>query len=151
MHEHFNAERQALLDKRKVLQKEFDQGILPRFLKETEEIRNGNWICEPLPDSLLDRRVEITGPVDRKMIINAMNSGANCFMADFEDSNSPTWENVMDGQINLRDLNSRNIDFEIKGKQYILNEKPAVLLVRPRGLHLNENIFLLMVSRHRVL
>lgn len=102
-------------------------------MKETEEIRNGNWICEPLPDSLLDRRVEITGPVDRKMIINAMNSGANCFMADFEDSNSPTWENVMDGQINLRDLNSRNIDFEIKGKQYILNEKPAVLLVRPEG------------------
>jgi malate synthase len=120
------------------LQKEFDQGILPRFLKETEEIRNGNWVCEPLPDSLLDRRVEITGPVDRKMIINAMNSGANCFMADFEDSNSPTWENVMDGQVNLRDLNNRNIDFEIKGKQYILNDRPAVLLVRPRGLHLNE-------------
>ncbi|AQX86032.1 malate synthase A [Elizabethkingia bruuniana] len=143
LHEHFNAERQALLDKRKVLQKEFDQGILPRFLKETEEIRNGNWVCEPLPDSLLDRRVEITGPVDRKMIINAMNSGANCFMADFEDSNSPTWENVMDGQVNLRDLNNRNIDFEIKGKQYVLNEKPAVLLVRPRGLHLNEKHILI--------
>ena len=102
-------------------------------MKETEEIRNGNWICEPLPDSLLDRRVEITGPVDRKMIINAMNSGANCFMADFEDSNSPTWENVMDGQINLRDLNSRNIDFEIKGKQYILNENLQFCWCAPEG------------------
>ncbi|AQX03798.1 malate synthase A [Elizabethkingia meningoseptica] len=143
LHERFNAARLLLLQKRKLQQESFDQGILPRFLDETKEVRQGDWVCSPLPKPLEDRRVEITGPVDRKMIVNAMNSGANCFMADFEDSNSPVWENVMDGQVNLRDLNERNIDFEINGKKYVLNEKIATLLVRPRGLHLNEKHILI--------
>ncbi|REC62968.1 malate synthase A [Chryseobacterium pennae] len=139
LHQNFNHKRAELLEERKKNQKEFDQGILPKFLKETEEIRNGNWVCAPLPEDLLDRRVEITGPVDRKMIINALNSGAFTFMADFEDSSSPTWENCIEGQINLTDAVNRTIDFvNEKGKAYQLNEKTAVLLVRPRGLHLPE-------------
>lgn len=139
LHQNFNQKRIDLLEARKKTQQEFDQGILPKFLPETKEIRNGNWVCAPLPEDLLDRRVEITGPVDRKMIINALNSGASTFMADFEDSNSPTWKNCMEGQINLSDAISRRIDFKNEqGKFYHLNEKTAVLLVRPRGLHLNE-------------
>lgn len=139
LHQNFNQKRVELLEERKKTQKEFDQGNLPKFLKETEEIRNGNWVCAPLPEDLLDRRVEITGPVDRKMIINALNSGALTFMADFEDSSSPTWENGMEGQINLSDAINRKIDFVNEaGKAYQLNEKTAVLLVRPRGLHLPE-------------
>lgn len=139
LHQNFNAKRLELLEERKKTQQEFDKGILPKFLSETEEIRNGNWICASLPEDLLDRRVEITGPVDRKMIINALNSGASTFMADFEDSNSPTWKNCMEGQINLSDAINRQIDFtNEQGKFYQLNEKTAVLLVRPRGLHLNE-------------
>ena len=139
LHQNFNPKRIKLLEDRKIRQKEFDEGILPKFLDETEEIRNGNWICAPLPEDLLDRRVEITGPVDRKMIINALNSGASTFMADFEDSNSPTWKNCIEGQLNLSDAVNRRIDFTTaQGKSYQLNEKTAVLLVRPRGLHLNE-------------
>lgn len=139
LHQNFNTRRLKLLDERKKVQQEFDKGDLPKFLKETEEIRNGNWICAPLPQDLLDRRVEITGPVDRKMIINALNSGASTFMADFEDSNSPTWNNCIQGQINLSDAINRKIDFQNEqGKTYQLNEKVAVLLVRPRGLHLSE-------------
>lgn len=139
LHQNFNQKRIDLLEARKKTQQEFDQGILPKFLPETKEIRNGNWVCAPLPEDLLDRRVEITGPVDRKMIINALNSGASTFMADFEDSNSPTWKNCMEGQINLSDAINRRIDFKNEqGKSYQLNEKTAVLLVRPRGLHLNE-------------
>ncbi|PKF74203.1 malate synthase A [Chryseobacterium sp. PMSZPI] len=139
LHQNFNRKRLALLEERKKTQREFDQGILPKFLQETEEVRNGNWVCAPLPEDLLDRRVEITGPVDRKMIINALNSGAKTFMADFEDSSSPTWENCIDGQINLSDAVNRTIDFvNEQGKTYQLNEKTAVLLVRPRGLHLQE-------------
>ncbi|MGG7551585.1 malate synthase A [Chryseobacterium arthrosphaerae] len=139
LHQNFNHKRLELLNERKKIQQKFDQGILPEFLKETEEIRNADWVCASLPEDLLDRRVEITGPVDRKMIINALNSGAFTFMADFEDSNSPTWANCMHGQINLSDAISRNIDFiNEKGKAYSLNEKTAVLLVRPRGLHLPE-------------
>ena len=139
LHQNFNPKRSELLEERKKTQQEFDQGILPKFLSETEEIRNGDWVCSPLPTDLLDRRVEITGPVDRKMIINALNSGASTFMADFEDSNSPTWNNCMEGQINLSDAINRKIDFTNgQGKSYALNEKRAVLLVRPRGLHLNE-------------
>ncbi|MCD1116187.1 malate synthase A [Chryseobacterium turcicum] len=139
LHQNFNPKRLELLEERKKTQQEFNQGILPRFLSETEKIRTGNWVCAPLPEDLLDRRVEITGPVDRKMIINALNSGASTFMADFEDSNSPTWKNCMEGQINLSDAISRQIDFtNEQGKSYRLNEKIAVLLVRPRGLHLNE-------------
>jgi len=103
-------------------------------------LRLGDWTVAPLPDDLLDRRVEITGPVDRKMIINALNSGASCFMADFEDANSPTWENCVEGQVNLRDANDRTIELrdEARGKHYTLNDEVAVLLVRPRGWHLLE-------------
>jgi malate synthase len=139
LHQNFNQKRIDLLKERKHTQQEFDKGILPKFLPETKEIRNANWVCSPLPEDLLDRRVEITGPVDRKMIINALNSGASTFMADFEDSNSPTWKNCMEGQMNLSDAINRRIDFtNEQGKSYQLNEKTAVLLVRPRGLHLNE-------------
>ncbi|MBB4806296.1 malate synthase [Chryseobacterium defluvii] len=139
LHQNFNSKRLELLEERKKSQQEFDKGNLPGFLPETEKIRNENWECAPLPPDLLDRRVEITGPVDRKMIINALNSGALTFMADFEDSNSPTWENCMQGQINLSDAITRTIDFtNEQGKSYRLNENTAVLLVRPRGLHLPE-------------
>ncbi len=109
-----------------------------RFLPETAAIRSGDWKCAPLPPSILDRRVEITGPVDRKMIINALNSGASVFMADFEDANSPTYGNCFDGQIHLRDAVRRTISFEQGGKQYALSGEPAVLFVRPRGFHLVE-------------
>ena len=139
LHLNFNNKRLELLDERKKTQEEFDKGILPHFLSETSEIRNSDWVCASLPKDLLDRRVEITGPVDRKMIINALNSGASTFMADFEDSNSPTWKNCIEGQINLADAIRRKIDFvNDHGKLYTLNDDVAVLLVRPRGLHLNE-------------
>ncbi|SHG60355.1 malate synthase A [Chryseobacterium vrystaatense] len=139
LHQNFNQTRLKLLEERKKMQTFFDQGILPEFLPETEEVRNGNWICASLPADLLDRRVEITGPVDRKMIINALNSGASTFMADFEDSSSPTWENCIQGQVNLADAVRRNVDFTAEnGKSYQLNETTAVLQVRPRGLHLPE-------------
>lgn len=139
LHENFNQRRLELLEDRKNVQKEFDNGILPTFPKETESIRKGSWKCAPIPEDILDRRVEITGPVDRKMIINALNSGANCFMADFEDSNSPTWDNNLEGQMNLTDAVKKTISFENEnGKKYELNDKTAVLFVRPRGLHLNE-------------
>ena len=143
LHENFNLRRLELLEDRKNIQKEFDNGILPTFPKETETIRKGSWKCAPIPEDILDRRVEITGPVDRKMIINALNSGANCFMADFEDSNSPTWDNNLEGQMNLTDAINKTISFENEdGKKYELNDKTAVLFVRPRGLHLNEkNIY----------
>jgi malate synthase len=127
------------LEERKKTQLKFDSGELPSFPSETIHIRNGEWTCSEIPEDLLDRRVEITGPVDRKMIVNALNSGANTFMADFEDSNSPTWENCMQGQINLTDAINRNIDFtNEQGKSYQLNNEIATLIVRPRGLHLSE-------------
>lgn len=139
LHQKFNARRLELLNSRKEKQDEFDQGKLPFFPQEIEEIRNENWVCNPLPNDLLDRRVEITGPVDRKMVINALNSGSSTFMADFEDSNAPTWQNCMEGQINLSDAINKSISFENEaGKKYQLGEKTAVLLVRPRGLHLDE-------------
>lgn len=139
LHRKFNSKRLELLENRRKVQEEFNNGILPSFPAETSEVRNGNWVCSPLPQDLLDRRVEITGPVDGKMVINALNSGSSTFMADFEDSNSPTWENCMDGQINLSDAITKTISFENEaGKIYQLNDKTAVLLVRPRGLHLNE-------------
>ncbi|WP_419870015.1 malate synthase A [Chryseobacterium sp. CT-SW4] len=139
LHQQFNSRRIELLNKRRQNQSKFDHGDLPSFPKETEGIRNGDWSCAELPEDLQDRRVEITGPVDRKMIINALNSGAQTFMADFEDSNSPTWKNCMEGQINLTDAVNRKIDFtNEQGKSYRLNEKTAVLLIRPRGLHLPE-------------
>jgi malate synthase len=136
----FNQTRKELLAKREVRQKEIDGGKLPDFLPETKEIREGDWKCAPQPADLQDRRVEITGPVDRKMVINALNSGAKMFMADFEDSNSPKWENNIEGQINLRDANLRTISYTnpSNGKEYKLNAEVATLLVRPRGWHLLE-------------
>ena len=144
LHEKFNQRRLELLENREIEQVFYDTGNLPSFPKETKNIREGNWVCADLPQDLLDRRVEITGPIDRKMVINALNSGAKTFMADFEDSNSPSIENNLGGQINLRDANNRTISFynDKKDKTYQLNENPAVLLVRPRGLHLNEKHFL---------
>jgi malate synthase len=136
----FNERRKALLEARMARQKRLDTGERPDFLKETKGIRESEWTVAPLPADLLGRRVEITGPVDRKMIINALNSGAKVFMADFEDSTTPTWENLMDGQINLRDAVRRTITFEDEktAKSYKLIEKPAVLFVRARGWHLEE-------------
>ena len=129
-----------LLALRAERKKRFDEGEKPDFLAETAEVRAGNWTVAPLPKDLLDRRVEITGPVDRKMIINALNSGAKVFMADFEDSNSPTWDNNIQGQLNLGDAIRREITYAAPetGKQYRLNDKTAVLMVRPRGWHLPE-------------
>ncbi len=139
LHRHFNKQRLALLQKRTERQAKLDNGTLPDFLTETKAIREGEWTVAPLPADLLDRRVEITGPVDRKMIINALNSGANVFMADFEDANSPTWQNTIEGQLNLRDAIKGTIEFTNEaGKVYRLNPKTAVLKVRPRGWHLNE-------------
>jgi malate synthase len=136
----FDARRKELLAARAERQKRLDAGQRPDFLPETREIRESEWTVAPLPKDLLDRRVEITGPVERKMIINALNSGAKVFMADFEDSTTPTWENVIEGQINLRDAVRRTITFSDAktGKDYKLIEKPAVLFVRPRGWHLEE-------------
>ena len=134
----FEATRQSLLAARAARQKEFDAGKLPDFLLETKHIRNGSWVVAGVPTDIQDRRVEITGPTDRKMVINALNCGANTFMADFEDANCPTWENMIEGQINLRDANLRTITFEQNGKLYKLNDKPAVLFPRPRGWHLDE-------------
>ena len=135
----FDARRQELLARRKVRQAEVDAGKLPDFLPETAEIRAAKWTAAPIPADLMDRRVEITGPVDRKMIINALNSGASMFMADLEDANSPIWGNNVDGQYNLRDAVNRAIDYTSpEGKIYKLNDKIATLLVRPRGWHLEE-------------
>ena len=134
----FNPRREELLRAREERKARLDAGELPDFLLETREIRESDWTVAPIPPDLLDRRVEITGPVDRKMIINALNSGANVFMADFEDANSPTWFNNIDGHVNLRDAVRRTISFDSGAKQYKLNEKTATLVVRPRGWHLVE-------------
>src|SRR5579859_7137892 len=140
LHRTFNARRKTLLDARHARQKRLDSGEKPNFLAETKNVRDAEWTVAPLPADILDRRVEITGPVDRKMIINALNSGAKVFMADFEDSNTPTWSNLIEGQINLRDAIRRTITFAdpASGKQYKLNEKTAVLFIRARGWHLEE-------------
>lgn len=140
LHEKFNADRLELLDRRVAQQTIFDNGKFPEFPIETKEIRDGNWVAGTIPHDLQDRRVEITGPVDRKMIINALNSGAKTFMADLEDSNSPTWKNAIEGQQNLIDANKKTISlFDTKrNKSYKLKDETSVLLVRPRGLHLNE-------------
>jgi malate synthase len=135
----FGARRGQALLARQDRQLRFDAGELPDFLPATKKIREENWTCAPIPKDLRDRRVEITGPTDRKMVINALNSGAKMFMADFEDANSPTWQNMVEGQINLRDAVRRTIAFRSpEGKDYKLNEQTAVLLVRPRGWHLDE-------------
>jgi len=134
----FGARREELLAAREARKQRLDAGELPDFLPETKEIRESDWTVAAIPADLRDRRVEITGPVDRKMIINALNSGANVFMADFEDSNAPTWANNLDGQRNLRDAVRRTISFSAGAKQYQLNDTVATLVVRPRGWHLVE-------------
>ncbi|TMU84802.1 malate synthase A [Bacillus sp. BHET2] len=134
----FGDRRRDLLHNREKQQERINGGELPHFLPETESIRQSEWRVSPIPQALQDRRVEITGPVDRKMVINALNSGAKCFMACFEDATSPTWTNLLEGQINLRDAVHQTIDFETNGKRYELNKEHAVLIVRPRGLHLEE-------------
>ncbi len=138
LHKEFNARRKELLAAREERKKRLDAGELPDFLPETREIRETDWTVAPIPPDLLDRRVEITGPVDRKMMINALNSGANVFMADFEDANAPTWANNIEGHVNLRDAVRRTITFDSGEKHYELNERTATLLVRPRGWHLLE-------------
>jgi len=140
LHRKFNAHRLHLLALRDQRQARFDAGALPDFLPETKSVRDGDWKVAPIPQDLLDRRVEITGPTDRKMVVNALNSGAKVFMADFEDANSPTWTNQIEGQINLKDRWANKIDFTepSTGREYKLAAKPAVLLVRPRGWHLPE-------------
>ena len=136
----FGARREALLARRREVQARLDAGERFDFLDETADVRAGGWKVAPLPADLLDRRVEITGPVDRKMVINALNSGANVFMADFEDASTPTWANMVEGQFNLADAVRRQIDYvdPTSGKSYKLNDKTAVLFVRPRGWHLLE-------------
>ena len=139
----FEPRRQELLKRRHLRQQQIDAGQMPDFLPETAHIRAAEWKVAPIPHDLLDRRVEITGPVDRKMIINALNSGANVFMADFEDSNSPTWQNNLEGQFNLRDAVEGTIGYvSPEGKRYELNPRVATLMVRPRGWHLVERHFL---------
>jgi malate synthase len=135
----FGARRTELLARRVARQVQFDAGELPAFLADTREIRDDDWTCDPVLPDIEDRRVEITGPVDRKMIINALNCGANVYMADFEDANTPLWSNNVQGQLNLRDAIRRRIDYvSPDGKAYRLNERTATLFVRPRGLHLPE-------------
>jgi malate synthase len=139
----FAERRESLLQMRVRRQAEIDAGKMPDFLPETENIRNSDWTISPEPADLQDRRVEITGPVERKMIINALNSGAKVFMADFEDAFAPTWEGTIQGQINVRDAINRTIEYlSPEGKSYKLNETIATLLVRPRGWHLVEKHFL---------
>ena len=134
----FNGRRRELLARREEVKRRLDEGWMPDFPVETRAIRESDWTVASIPADLLDRRVEITGPVDRKMIINALNSGANVFMADFEDSHAPSWANCIEGQINLRDAVRRTIEFSGGGKHYRLNEQTATLVVRPRGWHLEE-------------
>src|SRR5689334_18110710 len=139
----FEPRRKRLLELRRERQERLDAGELPDFQPHTAEIRRSCWKVAECPADLLDRRVEITGPTDRKMIINALNSGANVFMADFEDSNSPTWANMLQGQANLRDAVNGTITYDsAEGRHYELHEPHAVLMARPRGWHLVEKHFL---------
>jgi len=139
LHRTFNGRRKELLERRNRRQADLDNGKTPDFLPETAQIRADDWKVAPIPKDITDRRVEITGPTDRKMVINALNSGAKIFMADFEDANAPTWHNMVDGHINLRDAVRRRIEFQSpEGKAYRLKDQVAVLFVRPRGWHLVE-------------
>ncbi len=140
LHRRFEKRRQSLLRHRTERQAELNAGALLMFPHETADIRASEWKVRTAPADLQDRRVEITGPVDRKMVVNALNSGAKCFMADFEDATAPSWSNLVEGQINLRDAVRREIDYvdEKNGKRYAINKDAAVLIVRPRGLHLEE-------------
>jgi len=142
LHRRFEASRQHLLRERRQRQAAWDAGALPDFRADTAAIRESDWNVAPIPAALRDRRVEITGPVERKMIINALNSGARVFMADFEDSSSPTFANQLDGQVNLRDAVDGTITFRSpEGKTYQVGSNPAVLVVRPRGWHLHDRFF----------
>ncbi|GIT00634.1 MAG: hypothetical protein CM1200mP26_23460 [Acidimicrobiales bacterium] len=134
----FRNRRIELLRNRRIRQEEFDAGLRPDFLSETAEIRSGTWTVSPPPKDLLDRRVEITGPPERKMMINALNSGARVFMADFEDSSAPTWDNMLNGQVNVRDAIRRDLTLQRDGKSYAINDETATLVIRPRGWHLPE-------------
>ena len=138
LHRQFESRRQELLAARAERQKAFDRGELPDFLPATKSIRGGDWKVAPTPKDLQRRHVEITGPTERKMMINALNSGADIFMADFEDSLSPSWRNIVVGQQNCIDAVRRTISLETAEKKYRLNDKTAVLLLRPRGWHLPE-------------
>ncbi len=139
LHRRFNPTRLDLLRRRGKRQARVDQGKALDFLKATRRIRDDSWRIAPVPVDLIDRRVEITGPTERKMMINALNSGAKTFMADFEDANTPAWRNVVEGQVNLRDAVRRTIEYaSSEGKEYRLNREVATLLVRPRGWHLPE-------------
>src|SRR2546428_2995841 len=143
----FQQRRQLLLSRRLRISERIGKGILPDFLPETKDVRNGSWKIGPVPSDLVLRRVEITGPVDRKMLINALNSGADVYMADFEDSHSPTWDGTIQGQVNLRDAVDRTIRYTgPDGREYKLGEKLATLMMRPRGLHLIEK-HVLIASR----
>ena len=138
LHRRFDGRRRELLAARAARQARLDAGELPDFLPETRVIREGDWTISPVPADLQDRRVEITGPVDRKMVINALNSGARCFMADFEDATAPTWSNLVEGHANLIDAIEGTIRLDTGEKVYELAEETATLLVRPRGWHLPE-------------
>src|SRR2546421_13001680 len=138
LHRAFESRRQELLARRAARQKDFDAGKLPDFLPETRQVRENDWKIASQPKDMLDRRVEITGPTDRKMVINALNSGASTFMADFEDANCPTWANMIEGQANLYDAVRGSISFVQEGKSYRLKNRVAVLIPRPRGWHLDE-------------
>lgn len=139
LHREFNPQRKKLLEARSARQKDLDAGKMPCFLPETEEVRKSDWTVAEVPADLQDRRVEITGPVDRKMVINALNCGANVFMADFEDATTPSWTNLIEGQINLKEAVRRTLSLQTpQGKSYTLNDKLATLVVRPRGWHLPE-------------
>jgi malate synthase len=142
LHTTFEAERQRLLEERRQRAVRLARGEKPQFLSETTHVRESTWSVAPAPSDLNDRRVEITGPVDAKMVINALNSGAKVFMADFEDSNAPTWHNNLEGQVNLIEANKRTLAFTSpEGKKYALKESLATLVVRPRGWHLSEKHF----------
>jgi malate synthase len=144
LEQRFGSRRRELIQKRIQKQGELNNGVMPEFLEETASVRSSQWKVRPAPKDLVDRRVEITGPTERKMVINALNSGAKVFMADFEDANSPTWEVCIEGQLNLRDAIRRTISFQAPGgKEYNLKDEVATLLVRPRGWH--------MVEKHLVL
>src|SRR4051794_14168258 len=140
LHERFDSRRRGLLDRRAERQDRFDAGELPDFPEDTREIREAEWTVGGIPRDLTDRRVEITGPTNAKMLINALNSGAQVFMADFEDATSPVWDELVQGQVNLRDYWSRRLAYTDSetGKHYAVGDNPAVLMVRPRGWHLDE-------------
>jgi malate synthase len=141
LHERFDSRRKALLEQRLERQHRFDAGDLPDFPDDTRDIREADWSVGPIPPDLMDRRVEITGPTNAKMLINALNSGAQAYMADFEDATAPAWDELIQGQVNLRDYWLARLDFTDpdSGKRYAVGEHPAVLMVRPRGWHLPED------------